>query len=350
MTRVVPFPTKPAMISRQNPEPTKSKLESSLSDEQRQMVRDAVNAGIENYIDSRKAKIPAFVAKHFSFPGAIKLHRKALGGDLYKTPLNILWLVPLAASKITSYCLHKIGAEEKARRLNGLPGGFQTDVQKEINWLIYTELLELPYQQDSRTSTQDALLEAILQDNRLAQTLDLFLTQVHDKSTNPEFRRKLERNLREYASSRAAAAEIAANIITLSSSYMAFHQALPGALSSGSATAAAIAQQIAIAKFWLGPTLGAWYYGLFPVAASTGLVIATTGALIAALGLLSTFTGIVTDPVQAKLGLHQKRLDKFIDALGDELRGRAEREYSIKDIYISRVIDMLDLLLVALRS
>lgn len=337
------------MTSSDNPKQTTHGANCSLSDNQRLLIRHAVNAGIEDYIQSRKAKVPAFVAKHFSFHGALKLHRKALGKDLYKAPLNMLWLAPLAAIKAGAWLSKKLGAAAVARSLNGLPSGFETDVQREINWLIYTELLELPYQQHHRNSTKDALLEAILKDESLAELIDAYLTEIHQKSGDPDFRRTLERNLQTYASSRAVAAEIAGNIITLCSSYAAFQQAMPGALSSGSAAATAIAQHIAIAQFWLGPTLGAWYYGLFPVAASTGLLVTATGAIMAGWGLIAAFTGIVTDPLQAKLGLHQKRLYKFIDALAAEIKGGSDSQYKIKEIYASRVFDIVDLLMIALR-
>lgn len=321
-----------------------------MSEEQRLIILNAVNSGIDDYIQSRKAKVPDFVEKHFSFHGALELHRKALGKDLYKAPLNVLWLVPLAAAKGSAFLLNKIGASSIARQLNRLPSGFQTDVQKEINWLIYTELLELPYEQNSRQSSKDALLEAILKDVQLASLIDGYLNEIHQKITRQDFREALERNLQEYASSRSAAAEIASSIITLCSSYTAFHQAMPGALSAGAASAAAIAQKLAIAQFWLGPTLGAWYYGLFPAAASTGLVIATTGAIMAGLGLISAFTGIITDPLQAKLGLHQKRLYKFIDALAGQIKGNSEARYGIAELYAGRVLDILDLLRLAMRS
>ncbi len=330
--------------------PTKKARQLTLSSAQQQFVLNAVNAGIEHYVQSRKSRVPTFVATHFSFRGALRLHRKALGKDLYRTPLNILWLAPLTLGKVGAWILHKCGADTFASRLNGLPKGFQTDVEKEINWLIYSELLELPYCQDSRTSPKDALLEAILQDKQLAHLIDGYLREIHRKSTARDFRRKLENNVREYAASRVAAAEIATNLITLSSSYIAFRQATPGVLSSGGAAAAAIAQKIAIANFWLGPTLGAWYYSLFPAAASSGLVVAATGAVMAGLGLIVTFTGIVIDPLQARLGLHQKRLYKFIDALAEELRGNSKLPYTIKDIYIARVFDLLDLLTAALRN
>ncbi len=324
--------------------------ENQVSNAQQQLIQHAVNAGIENYILSRKEKVPVFVDKYFSFQGALKLHKHAVGKDLYKAPLNIFWLVPLALAKAGAYGLNKVGADKMARRLEALPPGFKTDVQQEINWLIYTELLELPYQQQSRASEKDALLEAILEDSALAGVIDSYLNKIQEKSSAPDFRRKLESNLQVYGDSRSAIAELAGNIITLSSNYFAFNKAMPGALTTGGATAAVIAEKIAIAKFWLGPTLGAWYYGMFPVAASGGLIIASTGAIMAGLALLSTFTGIITDPVQAKLGLHQKRLYKFIDALNNELTGHGQSEYKIKEQYISRVFDIVDLLMTAARS
>ena len=144
--------------------------------------------------------------------------------------------------------------------------------------------------------------------------------------------------------------DLAGSIITLSSGYVAFHKATPGVLASGGAAAAAIAQQIAIAKFWMGPALGAWYYGVFPATASTGLIVAATGSIMAGLALIMPFTGILTDPLQSKLGMHQKRLYKFLDALQDELLGVKKSKYRIKDQYLARVFDIFDLLRVAMRS
>lgn len=321
-----------------------------ISAEQRRLVNAAVNSGIDRYIAARKAKVPAFVKRHFSFKGALQLHRKALGPDLYKAPLNIFWLLPATLGKTAAYLLEKAGVKKIAQLLKRMPSGWQTDMQKEINWLIYTELLELPYRQDDRVSTKDALLEEILREPELNALLAGYLDEISKKSTDPDFRRTLERNLQEYATSRTAVSELAGSIITLSTGYAALHKAVPGALAGGSAVATVIAEKIAIAQFWLGPTLGAWYYSLFPAAASTGLVVAATASLMAGLALFSTFTGIITDPLQARLGLHQKRLYKFLDALHAELAGTRPSEYHIKEQYIARVFDIIDLLTTALRS
>ena len=85
-----------------------------------------------------------------------------------------------------------------------------------------------------------------------------------------------------------------------------------------SAIAGAIAQQTAIAAFPLGAGLGGLWYGLFPATAGPGLLAATTGGVFLGGALLAALSGIVTDPLQRRLGLHRRRLLRF-----EALRGSA---------------------------
>ena len=323
---------------------------SNSADNRQALIESAVKDGIMRYIESRRTRVPAFVETHFSFKGALRLHRKALGKDLYKGPLNVLWAVPSLAATTAASVLKKIGAQRPAGWLDKLPKGFETDVQKEVNWLIYTDLLELPYKQGERESTKDALLGEILNNPRLSGLIARYLIEINEKARSARFRGKLEENLKQYALSRTAAADLAGSIISLSAGFVGLHQVTPGALAAGSATAAALAQQIAISNFWLGTTLGGWYYALFPAAASTGLVIAATGSIMAALAIIATFAGVVTDPLQTKTGLHQKRLLKLIDALQDELSGEGAARFHLKDHYVARVFDLIDLLKLAAKG
>jgi hypothetical protein len=160
----------------------------------------------------------------------------------------------------------------------------------------------------------------------------------------------LECNLAEYGKTRIAVTELAGSLISLATSYAAFQKALPGVFSTGMASATAIAQHTAVANFWLGSTIGAWYYGLFPASASTGLIIATTGTLMAAVSAIAALSWIVLDPLLAKTGLHQRRLNQFIDAVGDELRGGAHPNYRVRDHYVARVFDLLEILRVAAKT
>ena len=230
------------------------------TDEERRLAFDRAIAA---YIRSRKEKVPAFVARYFSFKGALQLNKKAFGADLCKVPLNVAWSVPYLGMKVSA---------------------------------------------------------------------------------------ALEKNLVEYAKSRTAAADLAGNIITLSTGVAAFGQVTPGALTAGNTLAAVIANQIAVSNFLLGPTLGGFYYTVFPAAASTTLIAASTGALVMALAVLTSFSGIVTDPVQSRLGIHKRRLLRLIDSLDGQLRGDDESRLKIRAQYYARVFDLLDLLRRASRT
>jgi hypothetical protein len=305
---------------------------------------------MEAYIMSRRARIPVFIDRHFSFRGALALHRRTFGRDFYKHPVNLWWGLPVALVQGAADLLEKAGATRTAQWLHRMPRGIPTALQQELQWLIYTDLLELPYVHEGRASHRDALLEHLLAEPWITARCEEYLTQLHSVAERPAFRAALERHLAEYGKTRGAVSELASSLINLAAGYAALRKATPGALSAGTAAATAIAQHIAIANFWLGSTVGAWYYAVFPVSASAGLVVATTGAMIAAVGVVTSLAWIVIDPLLAKTGIHRRRLDRFVTALGEELRGGRRGDYRVRDHYIARVFDVLDLLRAATKA
>jgi hypothetical protein len=309
-----------------------------------QILHHAVDRGIDAYVTSRRTKIPGFIDQHFSFRGALALHRQTFGRDFYKYPVNLMWGVPVALGTGAATLLAKAGAHRPAHWLHRLPRGMPTALHQELHWRLYTELLELPYAQVGRVSHRDALLEHILAQPTIAALCDAYMMQLHSLAERPTFRAALERHLAEYDKTRGAVSELASSLLTLAAGYATLSQATPGAFSAGTAAATAIAQHLAIANCWLGSTVGAWYYAVFPVSASVGLVAATTGAMIAAVGVVTALAWIVLDPLLATTGLHRRRLDRFVTALGEELRGDRRGDYRVRDHYIARVIDVLDML------
>ena len=313
-------------------------------------AESAVNHAIRNYIASRKRKIPEFAKRHFSFPGALLVNRKALGADLYKTPINVIWVLPYTGLKAAFLVLKKVGLKRIPPFIERLPVGFTTRVQREVNWLIFTELLEIPYVQGKRKSKKDALLEEILDQPEISSLFSVEFSKIYSKSGNPEFRLALEKNLVEYSKSRTAAADLAGGLISLSAGATMFHKMTPGALTAGGALATAISQHTAISNFVFGPALGSLYYGLFPASTSVALVLASTGTVMAALAVLASFSGIIMDPIQYRLGIHEKRLNRLVDSLDRELKGLGNSKFTIRDHYIARVFDLLDLIMKAART
>ncbi len=310
----------------------------------------AIERAISGYIQARQEKVPEFAKKYFSFRGALRLNRKAFGADIFKGPLNVLWSVPYIGLKASSALSRKVGFEKIPSLIERVPAGLETRVQKEINWLIFTDLLEIPYDQGNRKSNKDALLEEILNQPEISSQFSNELSTIYSKSKDPKFRPALERNLMEYSRSRTAATDLAGTLISLSAGATMFGKMTPGAMTTGGAIATAIAQHTAISHFVLGSTLGSLYYSIFPATASMGLVVASTGTFMAFLAILTSFSGIIADPIQYKLGIHQKRLKKLIECLDKELRGSGDSGFKIRDQYIARVFDLLDLFKKAART
>jgi hypothetical protein len=155
--------------------------------------------------------------------------------------------------------------------------------------------------------------------------------------------------IENYLGSRSATAEIATGFFAAGLGALAVKQATPGLMTLSSAIAGAIAQQTAIAAFPLGAGLGGLWYGLFPATAGPGLLAATTGGVFLGGALLAAFSGIVTDPLQRRLGLHRRRLLRLLRALERILSGETGQNFMTHDYYVARLADIFDMLALALR-
>ena len=83
---------------------------------------------------------------------------------------------------------------------------------------------------------------------------------------------------------------------------------------------------------------------LFPAAPSAVLVTGLTVGLMAAAAFFTAFTGVLTDPLQRRIGLHRRRLLRLVAALERQMRDPAAPAYALRDHYVARVVDLLDLL------
>jgi hypothetical protein len=113
--------------------------------------------------------------------------------------------------------------------------------------------------------------------------------------------------------------------------------------------ASIVAQQAAIASFPLGAAAGSIWYGLFPAAPSLLSVVGFSVGFLAIGTVLAAFAGIVADPVQRRLGIHQRRLRRMIDALEQQMLDPAAPGYAVRDRYVARLLDAFDLIAAAYR-
>ncbi len=264
-------------------------------------------AAAQRYIDTCRSRIPSFVARHFSLRGTLALHRAAFWGDIWRAPLNTLLAVPAFFIYLAARVLRLARLELAANRLECLPLGVTTAVEREIERLILTEILALPVA-FRRTLTEKA---------------------------------PLSRLLRRYARTRSAASELAVNISMLCVGALVFHQLTPGSISTGAVMAGALAERAAIEAFPLGAWAGKAYYAVFPVSWSLSDVGIAVSVTVGVVALLSSFIGLVADPVQTVLGTHRRRLERLIGTLEHRILGKGA-DFNPKDAYFARLVDLVD--------
>jgi len=305
-------------------------------------ARQAVEAGLGRYYAERRSRVGPFVDRHFCLRGTARIHRAALGWDIARAPANLVLAGPQAGLKAAAAAARALGSVRVGKALGSRDLLLKTAVAREVEWLIQTELLELPCDQGTRVATHDALGAAILDDPSIRAPLAALVAALGQRAGEPGFVQRLTQALETYAGSRAAAAEIATGLLTLSAGVLTLNKLTPGAVTLGPALAGAMAQQSAVSAFPLGAGLGSLWYGAFPAAPSIALVSGLTGGLLLGAATVAAFAGLVTDPVQRRLGLHQRRLTRLIDALERQMADPAAPAYAVYDHYAARVLDLFD--------
>jgi hypothetical protein len=312
---------------------------------------DAIVAeAARRYFADTRARVPGFVDRTFSVAGSARLHRHALGWDLLRAPANVALSLPQVGLKLASGAARRLGRRRSAEALGRRNLMFETAVARELRWRIMADLLRQPFKDGAREAREDGLAEAILADPRVRALLANAGAAAAARQDDARFRERLDAALTDYAGTRAAAAEITTGLIALGTGALAFKQATPGALALGPAVAASLAQSAAVASFPLGTTMGGLWYGVFPVQASPLLVAGTTAGLMGVAALATAFAGMVADPVQRALGLHERRLVGLVDALERALTEKNPEGFVAYDLYVARLMDLSDVLVSIARA
>lgn len=304
-------------------------------------ARLIVDEAAARYCDARRAKIDDFVDRTFSLPGTLRLHRRALGWDLVRSPANLALSAPHLAARVSAGIARRVGLAPAADWLDSRRYFLQTDVARELEWRLFTELLELPIQRGERVSERDALADEILRDPRIAAGGG---DELRSPAEQEAFRAWLAGAASTYEGTRVAAADLTNAAVSAGVGAFAFKKFTPGMMSLGPATAQVLVQNAAIAGFPLGSGAGALWYGVFPAAAPTALSIGLTGGLLAAGAVIGAFSGVVSDPIQRRLGLHHRRLKRLIDCLEHELTGQGDSRFTVRDHYVARTLDVIEVL------
>ncbi len=259
----------------------------------------------ERYFKNCRRRVGPFVRRHFRYPGAWRSNRRALGWDLVRAPLNLFWAPVYVLCQLLGWLLTQGGAHRWGRVLRGTPSGLTTDVQRYLNGRIEEELLVL-------------------------RPEDSQLTQLGRAA------------LGHYGSTRTAAADIGNSVGSTLLGAFAYKQFTPGGIALGLLVTTWLAQRRASQEFWFGEALGNWFYGLFPPTPSTGELFLGIGLTLTALAISATLSGLLLDPLQARLGLHERRLQRMLTQLQEDLGAVDHSRYRPRDPLLARLLDAVD--------
>lgn len=262
------------------------------------------------YFAAVRARVPAFTRRHFGPLGALRLHKEALGLDLLRAPFNVLLVGPAFFLQLAARLLRLIGLKRAGNWLATRRLFLETRLSRRMAELVFDELLDL----DKAAPDKDRL---------------------------PPWAKRVEDLIAEYVAARHAVAELAAGAAALVIGLVLLQALTPSALSLGPILAQEYAQSSAIQDFWAGSWAGSYYHSWYPAEASLAEKAGTTVLVMIAFAVGSTFIGLITDPLQQALGLHRRRLERFVDTLRQQASG-GEAGLGLPDPYIARLADVVD--------
>lgn len=293
----------------------------------------------------RQDQIDAFVRRHFTWPGTLRLHRAAVGGDIWRTPANVFLSPIFVMTRLAAWTCDRLRLVRAAAWLRNRRLQLRTAVAAKVEVAVLTELLDVPLDHADTVPDREALCRAILSAPGLREVIRARTTVAGTQVMAA----RIAGVIRDYASTRSAIAEFTTALITLAIGAIVFQAVTPGVISMAPGVAEAVSHGTAIADFPLGTTLGGVWYGVFPVGPSPWLIGAIGAGLLILGSLVTAFAGIIADPVQAHLGIHRRRLMRLFDTLDAELSGSDDRPFAIREHFLARIFDLWDAALSLLR-
>lgn len=267
----------------------------------------------DHYFAACRQRIPAFVESNYGWPGAVALNRLAWGIDVLVAPINFLMGFPNFLLRVLALLLDLMRARRAARWLLRRHLGFRTKVQEALTSRIMEDLLALPI------ST--------------GEVSDPFLRRVAAAAKEP---------IAIYVQTRDVAADITTGTLAAIVGVFAFCQFTPGSISAGAVIAQAVAREQAISEFALGEMAGRLFYTMFPVHPSPTVIVVTLLAVMVTIAIVAAFSGFLHDPLQARTGIHGRRLTQLTEAIESATSSSAAKAYRPKDVFFGRIYDAVD--------
>lgn len=285
-----------------------------------------------------RTKVDWFVARHFTWPGTLRLHGAALGWDILRAPVNVMLSPVFVLTRMLAFLCCWKGPTEVANWLYARRILLRTAVSRRVEFSIVTDLLDLSLPQGAAARDPDALSRVVL----AAPQFRELIRKRESAAEAQTLGLRIAGALGDYAGTRSAVAEMTTVLVTLAVGVALFQALTPGMISMAPGVAEVLARTKAVSDFPLGETIGGMWYGMFPTGASPWLVAGTTATLVMIGSTIAAFAGVLADPVQRRLGIHRRRLMRLIDTLEAELCGPRDKPFAAREHYYARLLDLWD--------
>lgn len=309
-------------------------------------IERAIQTGVARYFADCRARVPAFIDRHFHYPGAIATNRMALGWDMLRAPFNLLWAPVYALACLVKILTRKRHGLQWLHRLaDRIPAGFTTRVQAHISQLIQQDLLNnREHQHPEHPGPATTLLERYVIESLEALYARHAVEPINHQRFSQLIEPVLADALSQYRVTRTASADITNSISCTVLGAFAFQKFTPGGIGLAVVLASMLAKTLAAKDFFLGETIGNWYYSVFPPEPSLATTAGVLVAVMAALAAFAALSGVISDPVQAAIGLHRRRLHKLLDHLERDVAASTQSSFRPKDQFVARILDTFDMI------
>lgn len=316
----------------QSLEPDKQENQPQLQED----IQQAVVSGIRRYFGCCRQRVPGFIKQHFSYPAALATNRVAFGFDVLRAPVNLFWAPLFALVSIIRFFVGRSPRLTWLHRLLGrFPAGFTTQVQTHISELVLRDLLQHGEPQRSLSWFIAEELRALYQKN---ENTDVDVEQFHAQAEPI-----IEEALTQYRITRTATADITNTLSCTVLGAFAFQKFTPGGIGIALMLSTTISSQLAASDFFLGEFLGGIYYSVFPASPSLAMTLATIAGVLSLLSACAALSGVISDPVQAAVGLHRYRLKKMLNHMEQDMLRQSGNSFRPKDQYVARIMECFDL-------
>lgn len=295
--------------------------------------------------NGRRDSVDAFVKHHFTWPGTLHLHGAALGLDILRAPVNVMLSPILVLARLVAWICRKLRMPRVADWLLARRLLLRTAVSARVEAAILNELLDAPLPSNIAIPDRASMSRAILAAPRFREVIRSRGTVAEAKATAD----RIVGALGDYTATRSSIAEFTTGLVTLTIGAIVFQALTPGMISMAPGVAGAVSHGNAVEDFPLGAPLGGVWYGVFPVGPSPGLIAVTVLALMLLGSVIAAFAGIFADPLQARLGIHRRRLMRLFRTLDAEMDGTRNTPFAAQEHLLPRTFDLWDAALSVLR-